>query len=164
MVTGTKRQVFYSFKYQEDVFRVQQIRNMGAVEGNQSVYPNEWEKLKRQGEASIKQWIDDSMNYRSCVVVLIGSQTSNSEWVKYEIKRAWEQKKGLFGIHVHNLNCPKNGISRKGSNPFDNWKVGQKSMSSLITCYDPPAINAYNSIANNMSQWVEAAIRQAANR
>ena len=51
-----KRQVFYSFHYENDVFRVQQIRNIGALEDNKPVSPNEWESVKRRGEASIKEW------------------------------------------------------------------------------------------------------------
>lgn len=65
-----KRQVFYSFCFNDDFWRTQQVRNIGAIEGNSPTSANEWETVKRQGEASIKQWIDDNMKYRSCVVVL----------------------------------------------------------------------------------------------
>ena len=49
-----KRQVFYSFHFKNDVMRVQQVRNMGVIEGNEPTSPNNWEELKRKGEASIK--------------------------------------------------------------------------------------------------------------
>ena len=35
-----KRQIFYSFHYDNDVFRVQQIRNIGALEDNKPVSAN----------------------------------------------------------------------------------------------------------------------------
>ena len=38
-----KRQVFYSFHYANDAMRVQQIRNIGMIEGNTPVSPNEWD-------------------------------------------------------------------------------------------------------------------------
>lgn len=38
-----KRQVFYSFHYANDVFRVQLIRNIGAIEDNKPVSENSWE-------------------------------------------------------------------------------------------------------------------------
>ena len=44
-----KRQIFYSFHYANDVMRVQQIRNIGMLEDNSPVSPNEWEKIKRSG-------------------------------------------------------------------------------------------------------------------
>ena len=56
-----KRQVFYSFHYGNDVMRVQQIRNMGVIEGNTPVSPNEWEQVKRTGDKAIEKWIDDSV-------------------------------------------------------------------------------------------------------
>jgi O-acetyl-ADP-ribose deacetylase (regulator of RNase III) len=74
--------------------RVQQIRNIGALDGNTPVSANEWEKLKRTGNKAVEKWIDDNMAYRSCVIVLVGSETADRPWVQYEIKRAWEQRKG----------------------------------------------------------------------
>lgn len=69
-----KRQIFYSFHYANDVMRVQQIRNIGALEDNKPVAPNVWEEVRRRGDAGIKRWIDDNMAYRSCVVVLVGGR------------------------------------------------------------------------------------------
>ena len=66
---GTKRQIFYSFHYDNDVFRVAQIRSIGALEDNKPVSANDWEKVKQGGDKAIEKWIDDNMNYRSCVVV-----------------------------------------------------------------------------------------------
>ena len=74
-----KRQVFYSFHFDNDVMRVWQIRKMGAIEGNELVAPNNWEQIKRSGEYAVKKWIDDNMRYKSCVVVLVGSETANRE-------------------------------------------------------------------------------------
>lgn len=51
----TKRQIFYSFHFYNDVMRVQQIRNIGALEDNKPVSASEWEEVKRKGEASIKK-------------------------------------------------------------------------------------------------------------
>ena len=114
----TKRKVFYSFHYDNDVFRVQQIRNMGIIDGNEPVTPNNWEEIKRQGDISIRNWINNEISKSSCVVVLVGSQTSCRKWVNYEIQQALEQKKGLLGIYIHNLKDPRTGIDTKGKNPF----------------------------------------------
>lgn len=155
-----KRQVFYSFHFDNYVMRVWQIRKMGAIEGNEPVAPNNWEQIKRSGEYAVKKWIDDNMRYKSCVVVLVGSETANREWVDYEIRRAWNEGKGLFGIYIHNLKDPRTGTCRKGANPFDNvlLKNGQK-LSSLVPCYDPNSWDAYNDIAKNLENWVDFAIK-----
>lgn len=154
-----KRQVFYSFHFDNDVMRVHQIRNIGAIEDNKPVSSNDWEEVKKKGDAGIKKWINDNMDYRSCVVVLIGEQTANRPWVKYEIEKAWNDGKGLLGINIHNLKCPRNGTCSKGPNPFDqfNLKDGRK-LSSIVKCYNPDSTDAYNNIKNNIESWIEDAI------
>lgn len=155
----SKRQVFFSFHFDNDVMRVQQVRNMGVIEGNPPISANEWETVKRKGESAIKQWINDNMNYRSCVIVLIGTGTANRPWVKYEIEKAWNDGKGLFGIYIHNLNDPRKGICKQGVNPFDqfSFKDGRK-LSTVVKCYNPNASDAYNDIKNNIDKWIESAI------
>jgi MTH538 TIR-like domain (DUF1863) len=153
--------VFYSFHYDNDVFRVQQMRNIGVVEGDEPVSANEWEQIKRKGDASVQNWIDENMKQKRCVIVLIGSATVSRPWVTYEIKRAWELKKGLFGIYIHNLKDPRIGTCAKGANPFDNWNVNGQSMANLITCHDPSAADAYGHISRSMANWVSQAIEVA---
>lgn len=154
----TKRQVFYSFCFDDDVMRVQQIRNMGVVDGGEPVSPNEWEKLQRK-DGGVKKWIDDSMAYRSCVVVLIGKRTAERKWVIYEIEKAWNEKKGLLGIYIHNLKCPHNGLGTQGANPFDQVPVKDGSkLSSVVKCHNPKSSDAYGDIKANLDTWVETAI------
>lgn len=155
-----KRQIFYSFHFDNDVMRVQQIRNIGALEDNQPVSKNEWEAVRKRGDGAIEKWIDENMKYRSCVVVLVGNETATRPWVRYEIKKAWEDGKGLLGIHIHNINCPRNGKCARGKNPFD--QVTFKKNGQIVTpkCYDPSASDTYKDIKNNIETWVETAIKQ----
>lgn len=155
-----KRQVFYSFHYKNDVRRVSLIRNIGALEDNKPVSDNEWEEVKRKGEDNIKKWINDNMKYRSCVIVMIGEETANRKWVGYEIKKAWQDGKGLLGIYIHNINDPVTGKCKKGSNPFTKYKLANgDSLSDVVKCYNPDSSDAYNDIANHLEEWVEEAIR-----
>src|SRR5437762_4036265 len=152
--------VFYSFHFDKDVFRVQQIRNIGALEDNKPVSPNVWEEVRRRGNPSIERWIDENMKYRRCVVVLVGEETAERPWVQYEIRKAWNDGKGLFGIYIDNLKDPRTGTCRRGPNPFEQIKFTDGSlMSSVVNCYDP-GYDAYRGIAGNMEAWVERAIAQ----
>lgn len=154
-----KRQIFYSFHYHNDVFRVQQIRNMGALEDNKPVSHNEWESIKNGGNREIEKWIEDNMKYRSCVVVLIGEETYNRPWVKYEILKAWRDRKGLLGIHINNLKDPQKGICLKGKNPFEQFTFqDERGNIKTIPCKTPLVTNPYNDIKNNIENWVEEAI------
>jgi MTH538 TIR-like domain (DUF1863) len=149
-----------------DVFRVQQIRNMGVVDGEQPVSANDWEQLKKRGNAAVEKWIDDNMAYRRCVIVLIGQQTANRPFVKYEIKKAYDSGKGLFGIYIHNLKCPVNGTCAQGANPFYGFTInnGQTRLSQVIAVYDPPSYDAYGFIKSNLQSWVNTAITAAKSR
>lgn len=155
-----KRKVFYSFHYENDVFRVQQIRNMGILEGNPPTSPNTWEELKQKGDSAVEEWIDENLKGKSCLIVLIGEKTALSKWVRYEIQRAWEMGKGVLGIYVHNIKDPKTGLGKRGLNPFGQFTLEKngKPLSSVVTCYNPSPNNAYQSIAYNIEDWIEEAI------
>lgn len=155
----TKRKIFYSFHFNNDVFRVQQVRNMGVIEGNEPVSPNKWEELKKS-DASVENWIDENISGKSCVVVLIGSETSTRKWVKYEIKKAVKDGKGVLGIYVHNLKDPKTGKCSKGANPFLGLELTRAGVPFIPKVYDPNSDDAYKDIAANLSTWIEAAIKQ----
>lgn len=153
------RKIFYSFHFDNDVMRVQQVRNMGVVEGNTPVSPNAWEEVKKKGDSGIEKWIDDNMDGKSCVIVLIGEKTHERKWVKYEIKKAFEENRGLFGIYVHNLICPNNGKGKKGENPFDQFTFRKNGEIYTPAVYDPKASDAYGDISANLSDWVEKALK-----
>lgn len=154
------RQIFYSFHFDNDVMRVQQVRNMGVVDGNTPVSPNAWEQVKSKGDAAVKQWVDENMRGRSCVVVLIGKETYERPWVRYEIEKGWVDGKGLLGVHVHNLKCPNTGTCTKGPNPFAGWTFSLGDRVVLPKVYDPNSWDAYGDIRANLSTWVEEAIAQ----
>lgn len=159
-----KEPVFYSFHFDNDVFRVQQVRNMGVIEGNEPVSANAWEQLKRAGVGAVERWIDANMKYRRCVVVLIGSETADRPWVQYEIKKAWRERRGIIGIYVHNLKCPRTGTCVRGPNPFARFTVAGQPMANLVQVHDPNSWDAYNDIARNMQTWVASAIASAQHR
>lgn len=156
------RRVFYSFRYRNDSWRVQQVKQMGVVEGQPLLSSNQWEKVKGGGDTQIKGWIDDQMSGKSCLIVLIGTTTAGRKWVKYEIKKAWEDGRGVVGVYIHNLQDEDGNQSSKGRNPFEDFTVGKKRLSSVAKAYDPPYLsstNVYFHIKDNLSEWVEKAIK-----
>ncbi len=156
-----KKSVFFSFHYSNDVFRVQLIRNIGAIDKNTLVNPNEWEKIKLLGDRSIENWIDNNMKYKNCVVVLIGEHTYNRKWVNYEIRKAWDSYKPVIGIYIHNLKCPRNGLSKKGRNPFSSIPLTSGGyLSDYVPCYDPNPHRAYMDIQENIVSWIETAAKR----
>lgn len=157
------RRVFYSFHYKPDNWRVSQVRNIGAIEANKPASDNDWETVTQGGDKAIEKWIADQMNGRSCVVVLIGSDTAGRKWINHEIVKAWNDKKGILGIHIHKLKNSNGETSAKGNNPFDHVTLnnGAKKLSSVVKVYDPPSADStvvYNHIKDNIEKWIETAI------
>jgi hypothetical protein len=155
------RKVFYSFHYKPDHWRVSQVRNMGVVEGQPLLSDHDWEEVEKGGDTAIENWIDEQMKGKSCVVVLIGEKTATRKWVKHEIKKAWDAKKGVVGIYIHNLKNKDGEQAAQGSNPFDNVTVDGKKLSETVKAYNPPysiSTNVYDHIKSNIDGWVEKAI------
>lgn len=155
------RKVFFSFHYKADNWRASQVRNIGVIEGNAPVSDNEWENITKGGDSAIQKWIDGQLKGKSCTVVLIGTNTAGRKWIKYEIQKSWNDGKGILGIFVHNLKDRDGNQSTKGRNPFDDFTVAGKKLSSIAKAYDPPystSTKVYEHIAQNLADWVEEAI------
>lgn len=155
------RQVFFSFYYKPDNWRVSQVRNIGVIEGNRAVSDNEWEEVVGGGDSAIEEWINDNMKYRSCVIVLVGENTAGRKWINYEIKKAWKDGKGIVGIHIHKLKNSNGDQAEKGNDPFDYVTVDGLKLSNVVKCYNPPFSTSkfvYEHIEENIEDWIEEAI------
>jgi hypothetical protein len=172
-----KRRVFFSFHYNNDNWRVQQIRNMGQVEGNSLVSSNAWEEVKRKGDDSIKRWINSAMEYRSCVVVLAGRYTANRKWINYEIEHAWKEGKGIVVVYIHGLKNISGEQDYQGENPLKYFCIDKTfnyiahhenpadgneiNLSLVCSAYNPPysySNNVYQYIYDNLSNWCDEAV------
>lgn len=162
------RRAFYSFHFDADNWRASQVRNIGVIEGNSPASDNDWETVKRGGEAAIQRWIDNQLSGRGCTIVLIGSATAGRKWINYEIEKSWNDGKGVLGIYIHRLKDRNGQQSSKGANPFDGFTMQRDNakLSSIVKAYDPPywdSSDVYNYIANNLAAWVEDAIALRSN-
>lgn len=157
------RRVFFSFHFDNDFFRTQQVRNMGALDGQTVCTANAWEKVKEEGDDAIETWIDKNMSGKSCVVVLVGSGTAGRPWIKREIVKGWDAGKGVLGIRIHKLLGTDGKPSSAGANPFDGIKHSKsgKLLSTIAPLCSPTGADskaAYKSINDNIEDWIEQAI------
>ena len=144
------RKVFFSFHYARDAWRVGQVRNCGVItnlEKSPFYDKAEWESIKRSGDTAIKNWIDKQLQGTSVTVVLIGEQTANRRWVKYEIQKSIELGKGLIGVHISGIKDQYGNTGNLGANP-------------LPTGYPVYKWNASNGAAN-LGRWIENAAVKA---
>lgn len=154
------RRVFFSFHYERDVRRIQQVRNSWVVRekgDSQPFYDGaDFEDAKRRA-GGIQNWIEEQLKGCSVTAVLFGAETYNREWVKYEIKRSYELKMGIVAIDIHNVRDPLKGVDRAGQNPLELWRAGDKPFTSLYRTYDWVRDDGYN----NIGGWVEYAAKAA---
>lgn len=121
-----KRRVFFSFHYR-DIMRVNNVRNSGEfarsagdvgrnIEGYYDA--SLWEKRKLEGEEALKGMIRDGVKNTSAVCVLVGSQTWQRRWVRYEIARSVVDGKGLLAVHINSINHHERKTpDERGDNP-----------------------------------------------
>lgn len=155
------RSVFYSFHYDRDVYRVQLVRNIRALEGQPLLNAQGWEQVRRHGKQAIRNWIHKEMAYKKAVIVLIGHQTATRPWVKYEIEKAWNDKKPLLGVRIHGLSS-MGAVDHPGANPFN--------PSIHIPTFDPSVLGwdgkidskaTYTKLVDNLESWsTQGEVRQ----
>ena len=158
------RKCFYSFHFGEDSRRASQVRQIGALEGNQPVSDNDWEEIIGGGEKAIKNWIKSQMKGRLCTVVLVGEQTAGRKWITHEISESWNSGMGVVAIRIHGLKDPQNGTSSMGGNPLEHvtFTKSGKKLSTVAKCYNPKGTTSkekYDWISKHLSDAVEEAIR-----
>jgi len=159
------RRTFFSFHYDNDVWRATNVRNSWVVKGEKDaagfVDHADFEEVEKKGEAAIKAWIRDQLAGTSVTVVLIGSETSYREYVKYELQQSFAKGNGLLGIYIDGIEDSSENTSKRGSNHFG--EIGKDSagkpvyFSVAYPCYDWVADNG----RANMGSWIDAAAKKA---
>ena len=159
------RNAFFSFHYGNDVWRANQVRNSWVTKADRVaagfVDAAAFEEVKKGGEAAIEKWIDGQLSGTSVTVVLIGSETSTRDYVKYELKQSYARGNGMLGIYIHNCKDKAGNTSTKGSNEFG--EIGKDAngkavyFSNSYPCYDWVSDSGYA----NLGTWIEAAATKA---
>lgn len=110
---------------------------------------------------AIKKWIDDQLIGTSVTAVLIGYETSNRDYVKYELEQSWKRGNGILGIYIHQKKDLNGKTDSKGDNLFGDIFLSptdnKKYFSERFSSYDWVENDGYS----NLGSWVEAAAKQA---
>ncbi len=112
------RRVFFSFHYERDIWRASQVRNSWVTKSDREAAgfwdAAAWEEVKKKGDEAIKRWIRSQLEGTSVTVVLIGKETSNRKWVRFEIKESHKNGKGILGVYIHNIKDQNGNTDQKG--------------------------------------------------
>jgi MTH538 TIR-like domain (DUF1863) len=131
------RRVFLSFHYERDVWRAAQVRNSWVTKEDRESAgfwdAAKWEEVKKRGKGAIEKWIDEQLQGTSVTVVRIGAETSEREYVGYEIKESYPKGNGILGIHIHDAKDVNRRTDKKGKNPLANWYIEPNGQRKYFT-------------------------------
>jgi hypothetical protein len=120
----TKRKAYFAFRF-EDIMRVNNVRNAWKIDhpdntAMRSFYDRSiWGKSKAQEPESLKALMREAMIHSSAVCVLVGKNTWQGPWVKYEIARSVVDERGLLAVHINGLNHHhRQAPDTRGYNPL----------------------------------------------
>ncbi|WP_214875875.1 TIR domain-containing protein [Exiguobacterium sp. CH10] len=152
------KKVFFSFHYERDAWRAAQVRNSNITQLIKGyVDKAEWEEIKRKGDKAIKDWIEGQMKGTSVTVVLIGNETADRKWIKYEIEKSVEKGNGLLGIYIHRLKNKDGEKDERGQNPLDNVYITVDGKIKKASSYFKTYFWDLNDGYHNFSRWIEEA-------
>lgn len=144
------RRVFFSFHYQNDIWRVNQIRSIPNITGCAAAGFQDasiWEDAKRKGDAAVKALINKGLENTSVTVVCVGSKTAGRKYINYEIDQSIARGNGIIAVQIHHLKDQYGYVDSPGAIPS---KITSKGY------------NAYKYIDHDhLSRWIESAARAA---
>src|SRR6266496_889264 len=142
------RSVFFSFHYQRDVWRVNQIRSMPNIVGSAAAGFQDaslWEEAKKKSDDAVKRLIDKGLEGTSVTVVCIGAKTAGRKLINYEIEKSIARGNGLVGVQIHHLKDKDGSVDLAGATPA--------------------GLNAYKvykyTDKESLAKWIERAARDA---
>jgi hypothetical protein len=115
------RRVFFSFDYEHDIGRVNQIRDIAGIVATSAAgfsAASLWKDAERAGAAEVESLISDALWMTSVTVVCIGSRTRSRKYLDYEIIRSVERGNGLIGIQVNELKDARDRADSVGRTPL----------------------------------------------
>lgn len=106
--------VFFGMYYGQDNKKVSSLCDLGIIKAVNLLSIDEFNAV-RQSRNDYVKWFADKISVADCFIVALRKGTQNLQWVKYEIREAWNMGLPVFGIQIDRL--AKNG-NRNEISPF----------------------------------------------
>jgi hypothetical protein len=108
-VSEVRRKVYFAFDF-DDLMRVNNVRQTGKIgprdmKQQRGFYDRSiWESRAIRNVEGLKSLMRDAVKHSSVICALVGTNTWQSRWAKYEIARSVVDDRGLFAIHINSIN------------------------------------------------------------
>lgn len=117
------KRTFFSFHYQDVIdFRANVVRKSWVTQDREDAGffdASIWEKSQKEGDLALKRLINGGLDGTTATAVLIGTETYERRWVRYEIMKSISLGKPLLGIHINGIKDKSENTKAKGENPFE---------------------------------------------
>lgn len=117
------RRTFFSFHYTPDVWRVNIVKKSWVVKPADQIADgfldsSVFEASKRESPDELKRFLRNGLKNSSVTCVLIGTNSHERRWVRYEIIQSILKGNGLLSVDIHNLADMNEETSAKGVDPL----------------------------------------------
>lgn len=118
------KRVFFSFHYKDVAdFRANVVRNHWTMKPDREICgyydASIWEAAQKQGSVALKRLINAGLDNTSNTCVLIGSQTFQRPWVRYELLKSFKKRNHIFAVHINSIKAKDGKTKINGPNPLD---------------------------------------------
>lgn len=115
------RNVYFSFDYNRDVHRVNQIRNMSGIQARSAAGFTDatfWNDALKKGDSHIAQIIQEGLKNTVATIVCIGATTAQNKYVEYEINQSLKRGNAIIAITIHHLPNDQMKPDTHGAKPY----------------------------------------------
>lgn len=118
------KRVFFSFHYQDVIdFRANVVRQHWLTKPSREAAgffdASLWETAQRTGDVAVKRLINSGVDGTSVTCVLIGSDTYERKWVRYEVLKSFRKGNSILAVHINTIKGRDERTKPKGPNPLD---------------------------------------------
>ncbi|MCW5300346.1 hypothetical protein DXT88_19415 [Herbaspirillum lusitanum] len=118
------RRVFFSFHYQDVIdFRANVVRNHWMTKPDRDAAgfydASIWESAKKQGDIALKRLINGGLENTSATCILVGTETYQRPWVRYEILKSFRKGNHMFAVHINGIKGKDSQTKLLGQNPLE---------------------------------------------
>lgn len=129
------RRVFFSFHYYKDVQRSEVVKKSQFLRDKELAGffdSSAMEEAKKKDADSLRRFLKKEMENSSVVCVLVGEETANRRWVRFEILQGLMDARGIVGVRVHSIAGFDRKTTKAGPDPFDLLGVYRKANSVYV--------------------------------
>jgi len=135
------KRVFFSFHYKDvSEFRANVVRNHWRMKPDREICgyydASIWEAAQKQGDVALKRLINGGLDQTTNTCVLIGSQTYERPWVRYELLKSFKKGNHIFGVHINSIKCKQKKTKIKGANPLNYVGVSFSDSGKTATLWE----------------------------